>query len=111
MKNLDKYLNRIQEREWSDPSPWGDQIDIDDIAKLLKFKGSQSDLDMLRHVIQPTLVQIMKNAGGDYRGRDSMDNTNKADFSGMEWIKKKLPSDWEEKLRKYIKQVAKDHKG
>lgn len=110
MKSLDKYLNQIQEREWSEPSPWADQIDIEDIAKLLKLKGDQVDLDMLRHVIQPTLIQIMKNAGGDYRGRDNMSNSKHGDFSGIEWVKKYLPSDWEKRIRKYIKQVAKDHK-
>ena len=110
MNNLDKHLNRIQEREWSEPSPWSSQIKIGDIAALLNFKGSQKDLDMLRHVIQPTLIQIMKNSGGDYRGRNTMSNTDHGDFSGVEWVKKHLPSDWEKRIRKYIKQVAKDHK-
>lgn len=111
MTIIDKYLNQLQEREWSEPSPWKDQIDLKDIADLLGFKGKQGDLDMLRHAIQPTLIQIMKNAGGDYRGRETTKNSNPADFSGMDWVQKHLPPDWEERIRKYVMNVARKHKG
>jgi hypothetical protein len=110
VKIIDKYLNQLQEREWNEDNPWYNHIKLKDIAMLLGFKGSQAELDMLRHTIQPTLIQLMKNAGGDYRGRETTKNTPSVDFSGMDWVEKHLPADWEDRIRKYIKKIARKHK-
>jgi len=110
MKVVEIYLKKLQEKEWSSDSHWADHVKLKDIAQLMGFKGSQGELDMLRHTIQPTLIQIMKNAGGDYRGRETTKNTKSGDYSGMDWVEKHLPSDWEERIRKYIEKVARNHK-
>lgn len=107
---LEKYLNHIQEKAWDYGDSWEDKIDLKDLANLLGMKDvDQRKLDMLRHTIQPALIQLFKNAGGDYRGREKMRNMDHGDFSGMDWLNKHLPKGWEEKLRKYMERVAKEH--
>lgn len=112
MNALESYLKTLQEKEWDSTDTWEDHIEIDKLKDILAKKGNidQEDIDQLRHTIQPMLIKLIKNSGGDYMGRDKTRNSSHGDFSGVEWLMKYLPSDWKEKADKYIEKVARDHK-
>lgn len=111
MPHIDNYLQFLQEKEWNQDQTWEDHIDIFLLRNLLAKKDSikQDELNQIRHTIQPMLLQIFKTAGGDYMGRETTKNTKSFDFSGMDWLEKYLPKDWEQKARKYIEKVARKH--
>jgi hypothetical protein len=111
MPHIDNYLEYLQEKEWSGDQGWEDHIDLFLLRNLLAKKDNldQEELNQIRHTIQPMLIQIFKNAGGDYMGRETTKNSKSFDFSGMDWLEKYLPKDWQEKARKYIEKVARNH--
>lgn len=110
MTIVDRYLTYLHERAWDYDQNWENQIDIKLIRDLIGKKDiDQEKLNKIRHIIQPMLIQLFINAGGDYRGRETTKNTTSGDFSGMDWLEKQLPKGWEEKAKKYIEKVARKH--
>ena len=102
--------SRLSEKEWESEGTWEDHIDMEELEKLIGMKNiKQKDLDQARHTIQPILIKLMKNAGGDYKGRKDMKNSSSGDFSGMDWLEKQLPKDWKERAKKYIEKVSRKH--
>lgn len=108
---IENYLTQLQEKEWDEKDIWKAHLDAD-LLKHLISKNSETgeqELNVNRHSIQPVLMNLIKNTGGDYKGRKTSSNSDHGDFSGVEYILKRLPSDWEDKLRKHVEKIAKKH--
>ena len=90
---------------------WEDHIKLDKIRDLILLDPNvdEKDFDSERHTIQPMLLQLIKNAGGDYMGRETTRNSSHGDFSGTDWLEKQLPSNWRKLARQYIEKVARKH--
>lgn len=76
---------------------------VDRFRKIIGTLGKEIDEEEMnddRHEIQPTLVGLIKTRGGDYLGRDKMANSKRHDYIGLRALKKYLPDDWEETMRK-----------
>jgi len=100
MKLLEIYLYFLQEKEWDGDSDIKSN-DLDIIRKLLLTLGGQEEeLNNKCHNIQPTLMGLIANTGGDYKGRTTAANTKRDPRSGFAILKKYLPKNWKELLHK-----------
>jgi hypothetical protein len=109
-KIVEEYLSRIDEREYTDDTERPDLFQLDRFKKLMNFDKEEDDFNDDRQSVQPTLIGLIKNVGGDYRGRDDMANMKRNDYTGLKMLKKYLPKDWNEKLKKHVARYArKDH--
>jgi 8-oxo-dGTP pyrophosphatase MutT (NUDIX family) len=107
---IEEYLRKLNEREYMDDTERPDLFKVDRFQKLMTFKKKEDDFNDDRQSVQPTLLGLIKNVGGDYRGRDDMANMKHHDYTGLDMLKKYLPKDWEEKLKKHVSRYArKDH--
>lgn len=99
MNLLDIYLYFLQEKEWDDEN---DTIsnELDLIRRAVSTLGGEEELNKKRHDIQPTLIGLISTAGGDYKGRDNTSNSKRDNRSGFEILKKYLPKNWKEILKK-----------
>jgi predicted transcriptional regulator len=111
MNLLETYLKKLNEKEWDEDDKWKEQFDKDLLRSVISKNSEtgEEEINVNRHTIQPALLNLIKNAGGDYKGRTTTRNSKHGDFSGIDYILKKLPSDWEDKLKKYIQKIAKTH--
>jgi len=111
MKIIDNYLKKLNEKEWDERDKWKEYFDRDLLSHLISKDGEsdESEININRHSIQPVLLNLIKNTGGDYRGRSKMRNSDHGDFSGIDYILKNMPKGWEEKLKKYVKKLSKKH--
>jgi len=104
---LELYIYLIQEKQWDQEDSVG-QSDLEIIRKAIAtLGGEEEDLNARRHNIQPTLLGLISTYGGDYRGRDKQANTKRDMRSGIEILKKYLPKNWKELLKK--KQISVKH--
>ena len=106
---VDEYLNRINEREFTEPEENPELFKADRFQKLMGFEKEEDDFNDDRHSVQPTLIGLISTAGGDYKGRDDMANSKRDQYSGVNFLKKYLPKDWKKKLKKNTKSFKKDH--
>lgn len=104
---VEEYLNHLHERQWDEETNRPDLFKIDRFKDLMKFDKTEDEFNDERHSVQPTLVGLIATAGGDYKGREGMSNSKHGSFSGLHKLKKYLPKDWQEKLRKYAELQAK----
>ena len=100
MNLLEIYLYLLQEREW-DGEGEIPPSDLDIIRRAIStLGGEEEELNDKRHSIQPTLIGLISTAGGDYKGRDNTANSKRDMRSGLEILKKYLPKNWKEILKK-----------
>ena len=105
---LEIYLYFLQEKEWDGHSDIKSN-DLDIISKLiLKIGGHEKELNDKSHNIQPTLIGLIANTGGDYKGRTTTANTKRDPRSGFDILKKYLPKNWKELLHKASIKVGHD---
>lgn len=111
MKSVDKYLIMLQEKEWNEEDIWKKHFDQDLLKHLISkdSKDGEVEVNINRHAIQPVLLNLIKNTGGDYMGRTKTRNSSHGDFAAIDYIMNKMPEGWEEKLRKYVERLAKKH--
>ena len=111
MKLIETYLSFLNEKEWDEKAKWEDHINVDDLKSFIKQDGKVTDKDLTyqRQAIQPTLMDLIKNTGGDYKGRTTTRNSNHGDYAGIDYILKQMPKDWVEKVKKYVETIAKKH--
>jgi len=111
MKIIKDYLKLLNESEWNETDEWQDHFDRDLLANLISKNSEtgEKELNVNRHSIQPVLLNLIKNTGGDYRGRTNMRNSDHGDYAGVDYILKNMPKGWEEKVKKYVEKIAKKH--
>jgi len=111
MDIIEKYLIALQEKEWDEDDRWKDHFNRDLLNHLIlkNDKTGEEELNVNRHSIQPVLMNLIKNTGGDYKGRKTTSNSEYGDFSGVDYILKHLPDGWEDKMKKYVEKIAKKH--
>jgi len=104
-------LSLIFEKEWDEKNKWDRQIQINTLRKLLNLDPdtNEKDLTTLRHSMQPTLLNLIKNTGGDWKGNKAIINAKHGDYSGIKYILKHLPKDWEDKIQKYVRKISNDY--
>jgi len=110
-KLIENYLVYLNEKEWDEDDKWKDHFQTDLLRHVI-MKDTKTDeiqINVNRHSIQPVLLNLIKNTGGDYRGRTTTRNSNHGDFSFMSYILKHLPKDWEVEMKKYVEKIAKKH--
>jgi 8-oxo-dGTP pyrophosphatase MutT (NUDIX family) len=108
-ESLKQDINNILgERDYNDPDSRPELFKVDRFKDLMKLKKGEKEFNDDRHSIQPTLFGLIKNYGGDYRGRETgVNSVNRGNYGGMKFIKKYLPDDWEDQLEKYSRSQAK----
>lgn len=111
-KALDKYLKYLNEKEWDEKSKWEELINKDLLRNVItrNDETGEDEININRHTMQPVLMNLIKNVGGDYMGRSTTRNADHGDFAGIEYILNRLPDDWEEKVKQYVMKIAKKHK-
>lgn len=100
--NIETYLKFIQEKEWNEPDAYEKFMKVERLIDLIKDLEGAIDLNNAKHEDQPTLIGLLMTAGGDYMGRKDMSNAEKELYTGLKKLKKYLPKDWENKLRKSL---------
>jgi len=109
-KIIDLYIKYLNEKEYDEEDDRPDLFQVDKFKKLIDLETDEEEFNDDRQSIQPTLVGLIKNVGGDYKGRDTMANMKRNDYTGLDMLKKHLPKDWKEKLKKHVARYArKDH--
>lgn len=108
---LENYLKRLNEKEWDEDDRWKEHFNTDLLKHVISkdSKTGETEINVNRHSIQPVLLNLIKNAGGDYRGRQNTSNTDHGNFAAVDYILKHLPKDWQSKMEKYVKKIAKKH--
>lgn len=111
MNILESYLNFLNEKEWGEDSKWEDHINLDMIRHYIKQDGKvkQDYFAVTRQSMQPTLLDLIKNTGGDYKGREKTRNSSHGDYSGIDYILNQMPKNWRDKVKKYVEKIAKRH--
>ena len=85
MTNLNKYLTKLQEREFEDPTENPEIFKLDLYKKLLKHLDGLPEISNLRQSIQPTLYSLfIKKSMGDYKGRIDSRNTRATTHLGID---------------------------
>ena len=108
MKLLEFYLFLLQEKQWEGEDDVG-KSDLDIIRRAIQtLGGEEEDLNKKRHDIQPTLMGLISTAGGDYKGRSDSSNSKRDPRSGLDILKKYLPNNWKEILKKHKISVQHD---
>ena len=110
MKILEGYLNFLSEKEWDEEAKWEDHISRELLKQLIMQDTDVETLASQRQSIQPTLLDLIKNTGGDYKGRTTTRNSSHGDYAGIEYILKQMPKDWRDRVKKYVEKIAKKHK-
>lgn len=108
---IESYLNFLNEKEWEENPKWEDHISLDLLKHLISQDG-KTDIKTLalnRQSIQPTILDLIKNTGGDYMGRETTRNSDHGDYAGIEYILKQMPKNWREKVKKYVEKIAQRH--
>jgi len=111
MKFIESYLNFLSEKEWDEDAKWEDHISIDMLKHFISQNGkvNNDQLGNQRQSIQPTLLDLIKNTGGDYKGRSTTRNSNHGDYAGIDYILKQMPPNWKNRVKKYVEKIAKTH--
>ena len=111
MSLLENYLKKLNEKEWDEDDRWKKHFNADLLKHLISknSKTGEPEVNVNRHSIQPVLINLIKNVGGDYKGRKTTSNTDHGDFAAVDYILKHLPKDWEYKMKKYVEKIAKKH--
>ena len=110
MKLVESCLKFLAEKEWDEDPKWEDHISLDMLKQLIMQDIGVEKPAMQRQSMQPTLLDLIKNTGGDYHGRTKTRNAGHGDFAGIEYILKQMPDDWREKVKQYVETIAKKHK-
>lgn len=106
----ESYLKYLEEKEWDEDAKWEDHVSRELLKQLIAQLEDDDKISLKRQSIQPTLLDLIKNTGGDYMGRETTKNSNHGDFSGIEYILKKMPKDWQEKVKQYVVKIATKHR-
>jgi len=111
MKAIDKYLKLLYEKEWDEEDKWKSHLDRDLLRHLISKDGETDEevLNINRHTIQPVLLNLIKNTGGDYKGRTTTRNSGHGDFALISYVLKNMPDGWEAKVKKYVEKIARKH--